>query len=211
MISQFVSVSRIFCFVAKRPKGLPASILKDSIIFNQFPACSEPGRTETLSLINLANLRMESFNVGLIFSFLVCLVILVAKARFIHRILKANTDVNVFNHSIALCFALSGEISTFSFTKSHIRQERVKPAEFLEDVFYAGIGGLVCIPTTIWLISPHFGEETFNKTSAPGDNVADDTGDHGDDAAKTDRLLPCWILFLVRTKTIFQLLFFPHR
>ena len=32
--------------------------------------------------------------------------ILLAKGRFIYRILKARTDVNVFNHSIALCFAV---------------------------------------------------------------------------------------------------------
>ena len=57
-------------------------------------------------------------------------------------------------------------------------------------------------------MSPDIGEKTFNKTAAPGDDVADDTGDDGDDATKTDRFLPCWILFLVRTKTIFQLLFF---
>ena len=154
---------------------------------------------------------MESFNVALIFSFLACLVILVAKARFIRRILKANTDVNVFNHSIALCFILSGETLTFSFAKSHIRQE----AEFLEDVFYAGLGGLVCIPITIWLMNPDIGEKTFNKTAALGDDAADDAGNPGDDAGndatKTDRFLPCWILFLVRTKTIFQLHFFLLR
>ena len=35
--------------------------------------------------------------------------ILLAKGRFIYRILKARTDVNVFNHSIALCLAVSGD------------------------------------------------------------------------------------------------------
>ena len=52
-------------------------LLPPEIIFNQFPSCSEPESTVTLSV---RNLRMESFNVALIFSFLVCLVILVAKA-----------------------------------------------------------------------------------------------------------------------------------
>ena len=60
-------------------------------------------------------------------------------------------------------------------------------------------------------MSPDIGEKTFNKTAAPGDDVADDTGDDGNDATKTDRFLPCWILFLVRTKTIFQLHFFLLR
>ena len=77
------------------------------------------------------NLRLESFNVLVIFSFLTGLAILVAKARFIHRILKANTDVSVFNHSIALCLAVSGEAFTFKqfgkeavkFTKSQTRKE----------------------------------------------------------------------------------------
>ena len=57
---------------------------------------------------------MEGFNVAVIFSFLTGLAILVAKVRFIHRVLKVHTDVSVFNHSIALCFALSGEASAFS-------------------------------------------------------------------------------------------------
>ena len=39
--------------------------------------------------------------------------ILLAKGRFIYKILKARTDVNVFNHSIALCFAVSGTFFTF--------------------------------------------------------------------------------------------------
>ena len=128
MTSEFVSVFRIFCFVVKRPKGLPASIQKYSIIFNQIPACSEPGRTESLSL---RNLRMESFNVGLIFSFLVCLVILVAKARFIHRILKANTDVNVFNHSIALCFTLSGETDQFGIRLETLLKVHTRKGEMM--------------------------------------------------------------------------------
>ena len=86
----------------------------------------------------------------------------------------------------------------------------VKPAEFLEDVFHAGIGGFVCIPTTIWLISAD-GEKTFNKTAAPGDAPGyAPSYDPADDADKTDRFLPCWVLFLVRTKTIFQFHFCQH-
>ena len=102
--------------------------VKGAVIFNQFPSCSEPGRTKTLSL---RNLRMESFNVGLIFSFLVCLVILVAKARFIHRILKANTDVNVFNHSIALCFALSGETDQFGIRLETLLNVHTRKGEMM--------------------------------------------------------------------------------
>ena len=45
---------------------------------------------------------------SVILSFLACLAILVAKARFIWKVLKANADVSVFNHSIVLCFAASG-------------------------------------------------------------------------------------------------------
>ena len=74
---------------------------------------------------------MESFNVGLIFSFLVCLVILVAKARFIHRILKANTDVNVFNHSIALCFTLSGETDQFGIRLETLLKVHTRKGEMM--------------------------------------------------------------------------------
>ena len=48
-------------------------------------------------------------NVAAFVSFLICLAVLAAKASFIYRVLKANTDVNVFNHSIALVFAVSGK------------------------------------------------------------------------------------------------------
>ena len=48
-------------------------------------------------------------NVAAFVSFLICLAVLAAKARFIYRVLKANSDVNVFNHSIALVFAVSGK------------------------------------------------------------------------------------------------------
>ena len=136
---------------------------------------------------------MEGFspfgNVAVILSFLICLALLVAKTRLIHRILKAKTDVNVFNHSIALCFAMSGEtfnqfgIQTGGFTLKHHMH---KKAEYSTRCF-PGIGGLVCIPTTIWLMSAP-GGEAFNKT--------------GDPPANTDRLLPCWILFLVRSQKI---------
>ena len=51
-------------------------------------------------------------NVAAFVSFLICLAVLAAKARFIYRVLKANTDVNVFNHSIALVFAVSGKSLT---------------------------------------------------------------------------------------------------
>ena len=85
---------------------------------------------------------MEGFspfgNVAVILSFLICLALLVAKTRLIHRILKAKTDVNVFNHSIALCFAMSGEtfnqfgIQTGGFTLKHHMH---KKAEILYKVF----------------------------------------------------------------------------
>ena len=48
-------------------------------------------------------------NVALIISIIIFSVILLAKGRFICKILKARTDVNVFNHSIALCLAVSGD------------------------------------------------------------------------------------------------------
>ena len=50
----------------------------------------------------------QASNVVALVSFLTCLAILAVKTRFICRVLKANTDVNVLNHSIALVFAASG-------------------------------------------------------------------------------------------------------
>ena len=64
-----------------------------------------------------------------------------------------------------------------------------------------GLGGLVCIPITIWLIGalPDKGNlaEDLDK---PGKDEAGDL-DEGvlGEAAVADRLLPCWILFLVGT------------
>ena len=63
------------------------------------------------------NIRMESVlpikSIALTISVVTSFGILLAKGRFIYRILKARTDVNVFNHSIALCFAVSGTFFTF--------------------------------------------------------------------------------------------------
>ena len=94
--------------------GSHCALLKDALLLNQSSSCSKLERMKPLSLTNL---RLEDFNVPVIFSFLTGLAILIAKTRFIHRTLKANTDVSVFNHSIAICFALSGETLTFSTRK----------------------------------------------------------------------------------------------
>ena len=63
------------------------------------------------------NIKMESVlpinSIALTISVVTSFGILLAKGRFIYRILKARTDVNVFNHSIALCFAVSGPFFTF--------------------------------------------------------------------------------------------------
>ena len=64
-----------------------------------------------------------------------------------------------------------------------------------------GLGGLVCIPITVWLTIalPDKGNlaEDLDK---PGKDEAGDL-DEGvlGEAAVADRLLPCWILFLVGT------------
>ena len=72
-----------------------------------------------------------------------------------------------------------------------------------------GLGGLVCIPITVWLIValPDKGglaEDLDKLGKGDLDNEAgavDGDLDEGvlGEAAVADRLLPCWILFLVGT------------
>ena len=73
----------------------------------------------------------------------------------------------------------------------------------------SGIGGLVCIPITVWLILglPEKGNLAGDLDKLGKDDLDNEAGavagdlDEGvlGEAAVADRLLPCWILFLVRT------------
>ena len=117
--------------------------------------------------------------------FLICLMILVAKIWFICRILKANADVNVFNHSIAIVLAVSGTTLKSCFYK-------------MVPNFFPGIMGIVCIPMNIWLTTVHseasLAVETWNNSA------------HGEDAVYAYRLLPCSILILVRIQLLLFLI-----
>ena len=72
-----------------------------------------------------------------------------------------------------------------------------------------GLGGLVCIPITIWLIGalPDKGNLAEDLDKLGKDDLDNEAGavagdlDEGvlGEAAVADRLLPCWILFLVGT------------
>ena len=46
---------------------------------------------------------------GITFAFVVGFFVFVAKINFVRKIFAAQVDVNVFNHTLALCFVASGE------------------------------------------------------------------------------------------------------
>ena len=48
-------------------------------------------------------------NIAILLTFLVGLLLYFAKLQFVTKILAAKTQVNVFNHSLALCLFASGE------------------------------------------------------------------------------------------------------
>ena len=70
-----------------------------------------------------------------------------------------------------------------------------------------GLGGLVCIPITVWLtiaLPDNLAEDLDKLGKGDLDNEAgavDGDLDEGvlGEAAVADRLLPCWVLFLVGT------------
>ena len=78
-------------------------------------------------------------------------------------------------------------------------------------IVFSGIGALLCIPTTAWLL--HTGEGTLRKEALADqdkDTLGEDSlgkgtlavvGEVGQSAlgevAEADRLLPCMVLFLV--------------
>ena len=75
----------------------------------------------------------------------------------------------------------------------------------LFEIVFEGIGGLVCIPITVWLMHTAPGEATLDKGAlAVGDlfngTLGEDDLDKGALAVvgDLDRLFPCWVLFLVR-------------
>ena len=68
-------------------------------------------------------------------------------------------------------------------------------------IMFPGLGGLVCIPITVWLTIalPDKGNLAEDLDKLGKDEAGDlDEGVLGE-AAVADRLLPCWILFLVGT------------
>ena len=46
---------------------------------------------------------------GITFAFIVGFFVFVAKIKFVRKIFAAKVDVNVFNHTLALCFVASGK------------------------------------------------------------------------------------------------------
>ena len=76
----------------------------------------------------------------------------------------------------------------------------------MQKIVFSGIGALLCIPTTAWLL--HTGEGTFadqDKGTLGEDSLGKGTlalvSELGQSAlgevAEADRLLPCMVLFLV--------------
>ena len=69
---------------------------------------------------------VTSFNIAIVLTFLAGFLLYLAKLRVVIKILAAKTQVNVFNHSLALClFASGGErniLELVTFMESLISQ-----------------------------------------------------------------------------------------
>ena len=86
---------------------------------------------------------------GIILSVIFGFFVFVAKIKFAKEIFSAKVDVNVFNHSLALCFIASG--------LNGIALSNIK-------IIFSGVGTMIYLPCTVWLIGINYGHVSISPT-----------------------------------------------
>ena len=76
-----------------------------------------------------------------VLAFLAGFLILVAKIKFVRKVLAAKVDVNIFNHTLALCLIASGN--------------KRKKRDFQ---LLSGVATMLFLPLTVWLLGNNYGE-----------------------------------------------------
>ena len=89
---------------------------------------------------------------GIILSVIFGFFVFVAKIKFAKEIFSAKVDVNVFNHSLALCFIASG-LNGIALSVNNIK------------IIFSGVGTMVFLPLTVWLLGKNYGQVTNHKFS----------------------------------------------
>ena len=95
-------------------------------------------------------------NITIVVTFLAGLLLFVSKLKFVFKIFDSKAQVTVFNYSLALCLLASGDVVT-------------KKQMFINNVTFqslAGIGTIICLPASIWLLDQQAGnyeEKSFSK------------------------------------------------
>ena len=88
---------------------------------------------------------------GIILSVIFGLFVFVAKIKFAKEIFSAKVDVNVFNHSLALCFIASG-LNGIALSVNNIKN------------IFSGVGTMIYLPCTVWLIGINYGHVSISPT-----------------------------------------------
>ena len=83
-----------------------------------------------------------------VLAFLAGFLILVAKIKFVRKVLAAKVDVNIFNHTLALCLIASGN--------------KRKKRDFQ---LLSGVATMLFLPLTVWLLGNNYGEVANQKFS----------------------------------------------
>ena len=103
----------------------------------------------------MANSSLD-VNITIVVTFLAGLILFVSKLKFVFKIFDSKAQVTVFNYSLALCLLASGDVIT-------------KKTDVINNVIFkylAGIGTIICLPASIWLLDQQAGsyeEKSFSK------------------------------------------------
>ena len=94
-------------------------------------------------------ITMDASHIAIVLTFLVGFVLYLGKLQFVIKLLAAKSHVNVFNHSLAICLFASGEKKIL--------------ATLFALLNVSGIGTMICLPASVWLLNKEgsYEEKTF--------------------------------------------------
>ena len=102
-----------------------------------------------------------SSTIAIILAFLIGILLYILKFKFALKIWIAKTHVKVFNHSLALCLFVSGDIISDRTSKSNL----TLLSPIILHRYFSGIGTVICVPVSILLLKEErsYEEKSFQN------------------------------------------------
>ena len=127
--------------------------MKRSVLDSKSPGDNTGSRTMFTS-------SSLSSTIAIILAFLIGILLYILKFKFALKIWIAKTHVKVFNHSLALCLFVSGDIISDRSSKYNLT-----PSSPIILHYFSGIGTVICVPVSIFLLKEErsYEEKSFQN------------------------------------------------